>query len=231
MGYGEARPGEGFVRIGIGILKKESEKEYRWNKTYTLLDHGTWDVVRGPDWIEFKQTLNSSFGYAYVYTKRIELKKNEPGFRLIHTLKNTGEKLIETDQFNHNFFTIDRQPVGLNFTVQFPFTCRTESDLKGLAQIDQNTVRFLEPLDKKTVSMKLEGYDSSATDNQVEVINKSTGAGVRVRGDQPLHKIIFWARDTAVCPELYIWISVPPGKEKSWTSDYTLFLNRNSPSP
>ena len=226
LGYDEAKPGDGFIRLGVGILEKEDEKEYQNFKTYHILDNGIWFVDQGPDWIEFRHTLTSDFGYAYVYTKRIELKKDEPGFLLIHTLENTGEKLIETDLFNHNFFTLDRQPTGPDFTVQFPWACRTENDLKGLVQLDQNTMRFLEPFfDGKSIWMELEGYGPDAADHQVEVINRKTGAGVRVCTDLPLYKMVFWARETTLCPEDYIWISVQPGKKQTWVSDYTLFLN------
>lgn len=34
LGYKEAKPGEGFIRIGVGILEKEAEAEYQWTKTY-----------------------------------------------------------------------------------------------------------------------------------------------------------------------------------------------------
>ncbi|MCU0858398.1 MAG: hypothetical protein MUC65_08370 [Pontiellaceae bacterium] len=231
LGYAEARPGEGFIRIGIGILEKEDEKEYQCFKTYKIINHGVWAVEQGTDWIEFTHTLASSFGYAYVYTKRIELKNDEPGFKLIHTLKNTGRKHIETDQFNHNFFTIDDQPTGPDFTIRFPWICRTENNLNGLATLDQNTLRFLESLSGgKSIWMELNGYGRDAADHQVEVFNRKTGAGVRVRGEQPLHKAVFWARETTACPELYTWISVPPGQEQTWTSDYILFLNENESS-
>jgi len=229
LGYTEAASGEGFIRIGVGILKKEVEAAYQWNKTYTILDHGVWAITQGADWIEFKQTLTSSFGYAYVYTKRIELKKDAPGFKLIHILKNTGEKLIETDQFNHNFFTLDQQPTGPDFTVKFPFSFQTTSGIKGLAEIDKNTLRFLEPFNERSIWMQIEGYGKDASDHQTEVVNKKTGAGVRVVGDQPLHKVVFWSRESTVCPELYVWISVKPGEEQTWTADYTLFIESDAP--
>lgn len=225
LGYEDALPGEGFIRIGVGILQKEDEPAYQCFKTYKILDNGIWTVKQGADWIEFTHTVNSSFGYAYVYTKRIELNRDAPGFRLIHRLKNTGEKRIETDQFNHNFFTIDLQATGPDFTVRFPWACRTTNDLKGLVEIQNDTLHFLEPFStKQSIWMTLDGYGSASADHQVEVFNRKTGAGVTVKADVPLHKVVFWARDTTLCPELYVWISVLPGQEQSWTADYSLIV-------
>jgi len=226
LGYAEAKPGESFIRIGVGILEKGDEKEYQWTKTYKIIDHGKWKTRKGKDWIEFRHTVNSDFGYGYVYTKRIELKKEEPGFRIVHTLKNTGEKVIETDQFNHNFFTLNRQQTGPGFTVEFPFAFTTEDNLKGLVEIDDNTLSFIKYLDDNSVWMELQGYSADALDHQVTVTNNRTGAGVTLHVDKPIYRMAFWACETAVCPENFILISVDPEEEERWVSDYTLFVNK-----
>ena len=130
LGYQEAEPGTGFIRIGVGILKKLDEPEYKWMHTYEILDHGHWNVEQGKDWISFTHEISSDFGYSYIYKKTIRLK-NE-GFVIEHLLRNTGEKAIETDQFNHNFFMIDGAKSGPGFRIAFPFSILTEDDPKGL---------------------------------------------------------------------------------------------------
>ena len=37
-------------------------------------------------------------------------------------MKNTGRKVIETNQYNHNFFVIDHEVVGPDVVVKFAFT-------------------------------------------------------------------------------------------------------------
>lgn len=44
LGYREAKPGEGFVRIGVGLLEKPDEPSYRGTHTYRVLDSGNWVV-------------------------------------------------------------------------------------------------------------------------------------------------------------------------------------------
>lgn len=221
LGYSEAEPGEGFIRIGVGVLEKQDEAEYQWNETYPVLDHGTWDIEKGDDWISFTHTLRSDLGYGYVYTKTIRLK--EDGFRILHRLKNTGEKPIETDQFNHNFFMIDGERSGTAFEVQFPYDITTESDPKGLVELEGRSLRFTEDLDNNNIWLELTGYGSTPDDHRVTVINHKSGAGVTFSVDRPLYRMVFWACETTLCPENFIWISVPPGKEEAWVSDYTLF--------
>jgi hypothetical protein len=220
LGYEEATPGQGFIRIGVGLLEKQDEQEYQWKKTYPVLDYGRWDLEQGKDWISFTHTISSELGYGYAYTKTIRLK--EDGFMILHRLKNTGEKPIETDQFNHNFFMMDGERSGTAFEVNFPFEATTESDLKGLVELEGNSLRFIKDLQDTSVFMDLKGFGESMDDHRVRVTNHRSGAGVEFTVNKPLYRMVFWACETTLCPENFIWISIPPGQEEEWISDYTL---------
>ncbi|GAB5409344.1 MAG: hypothetical protein BalsKO_17090 [Balneolaceae bacterium] len=58
-------------------------------------------------------------GYTYILFKKIELLEN--GFLVSYTLENTGEKDIITDEYTHNFLSINNQPVSPNYALSFPF--------------------------------------------------------------------------------------------------------------
>ena len=221
LGFEEAAAGESFIRIGVGILEKEAA-EYEWTKTFKVLDHGKWTVDQGEDWISFTHEINSDFGYAYEYKKIIQLKSD--GFAIGHQLVNKGDRLIETDQFNHNFFVIDGETSGPAFTVSFPYDIATEDDLKDLMQIKANELHFKQEFRDTSLFMTLTGYTDQVADHQVTVLNNRTGAGVKFSVDQPIHRMCFWACETTLCPENFIWISVAPGASMEWTSDYTLFV-------
>ena len=222
LGYEEAQPGEGFVRIGVGILEKPDEEAYQSFDTYIILDHGEWSVLTGKDWVEFIHKLDSDFGYGYVYTKKIELTKKTPGFVISHTLKNTGSKKIETDQYNHNFFMIDGEATGPNIEVSFPYAVSCENDLKGLLHIEKDKFVIDQTFENNFVWMELEGYGDSAADHGFTVRNKKTGAVVRMSMDRPLYRMTFWANPVTYCPENCLWISVEPGKRFSWKARYDL---------
>ena len=224
LGYEEAKPGEGFVRIGVGILEKEDEPEYNWMKTYKILDHGQWTIDHGKDWISFIQRIQTDFGYAYTYTKTIRLKND--GFAIEHNLENLGEKPIETDQFNHNFFMIDGQKSGTAFQISFPYEIQSEDDPKGYLELKGRDMTFIKDIERGDhVFLTLEGYGEKVADHQIKVVNRESGAGVSFSVDKPLHRMVFWACETTLSPENFIWISVKPGEKESWTSEYKLFIN------
>jgi len=222
LGYREAVPGGKFIRIGIGVIEKPNESSYRWNETYTILDHGKWMIDKRKDWISFTHVLGSDIGYGYIYKKTVRLKND--GFAIEHQLKNTGEKTIETDQFNHNFFMIDNEQSGPSFSVSFPFAISTEHDLKGIMEARGNELVFLKDLGENSVYMVLDGYGKDVEDHQFTVVNNKSGAGVTCSVDKPLTRMVFWTMKTTVCPENSVRIFVEPGQEQEWTSYYTLFV-------
>ncbi|NQU86257.1 MAG: hypothetical protein HQ541_10895 [Mariniphaga sp.] len=226
LGYDEAKVGGEFMRIGIGLLEKQKDAPYVWNQTYKIFDHGEWKVNIGKDWIEFQHQLNSKAGWGYIYTKRIALMKEKPGFSIEHILENTGLKTIETDQFNHNFFVIDGDTTGPDFRVEFPFNITSADGLQDrqkAAKIEKKQLLFNKMLSRGSVWMDLKGFGSEVTDHQFKIVNEKTGAGVQLNGDKPLHRLVFWATTKTLCPENYVYLNIEPGNSESWTSEYTLF--------
>lgn len=221
LGYDEAKIGDEFIRIGVGILEKDDE-EYDWIKTYKIVDHGKWKIDQGIDWISFTHEIQSDIGYSYIYEKVIQLKNN--GFKLIHTLKNIGTKRIMTDQFNHNFFRIDEGQTGTGFTVELPYKISTINTINGKLKIKENTLHFLENLNDESVFLQITGFGMHEKDNQFIVTNNSTGASVSCKIDKPQSDMVFWAIKSTLCPEPSIEISVDPGKDEKWISDYTFHI-------
>ena len=224
LGYAEAKPGETFIRIGVGVVRKPEEPQYRTFNTYEILDHGKWSVKKGSNWIEFTHQLADKTGYAYVYRKRMRLDKSKPEMVIEHSLKNTGKKAIETSQYNHNFFVIDGQPTGPDAVVKFVFEPRATRDLKGMASVGSRQLTYTRELEKgQSVFTEIEGYGSTAKDYDFRIEQRKAGAGVHITGDQPINKIVFWSIRTTLCPEPYITMNVAPGAESKWKINYRFY--------
>jgi hypothetical protein len=226
VGYDEAKPGETFIGIGVGVLRKPRERAYQSFRLYDIVDGGKWTVKTKNDRVEFTQVLHDSTGYAYVYTKTVRLIKGKPQLVLEHSLKNTGQKAIETDVFDHNFPVVDKEPTGPNMKTIFPFNVQAEGKGWGvLAKTNGNEINFLRELDKKeqVYSPGLLGYGNTAKDYDFKVQNQKTGAGMRITSDQPLEKLVYWACSTTACPEPYIKLNVLPGKEMKWNINYEFY--------
>jgi hypothetical protein len=157
-----------------------------------------------------------------VYTKTVRLVPNQPELVLEHVLKNTGNTTLETNVMNHNFFVIDEQRTGADFTVEFPYPVSANTDDATSASINGNNIVLEagDPSGKKFFLENIRGFSAAAADYHFTVKNTKTKAAVTVTSDQPIEKMNFWASVKTVCPEPYIHVKVEPGKEFRWSIHY-----------
>jgi hypothetical protein len=245
LGYETAKPGGHFIAIGIGALTRIDAKPYGPFRYYPIANPGKWTIKAGSDRVAFVHRLSDS-GYAYTYTKTVRLVKGKAELVLEHQLRNTGQKTIETDVYDHNLFLIDHQPTGPGLAISFPFGLSGTqerritsgmnkaatgeagttnlADTAAIALIRDSQIVFLRrPAGKEDVYTVLSGYGDSAKDYAIRIENHHTGAGMRITSDQPLSKLVFWASATTACPEAYVHISLQPGETFSWSIFYQFY--------
>lgn len=225
LGYSEAKVGGNFVRIGIGALRKDRDAKFERFGRYTVVDPGKWTILKKKDRIRFRQDLkDASSGYAYRYEKTVRLIAGKPQMRIEHRLTNTGKKRIETQTYNHNFFVIDGSPTGPDLSVRFGFDAKAKTDVAPLAAMDGSRLIYKSELQAgQTVMSEFTGFGNGAKDYQFVVENRKSGAGVKITGDQPLSKVIFWSIRKVLSPEPYIAMSIGPGESFRWSIDYDFY--------
>lgn len=226
LGYADAKPGDTFMKIGVGLLRKPDDKNYAFGKYYEIVDQGIWNVSKHKGYIDFTHTISSPTGYAYVYRKTVKLTKGKPELVLEHSLKNTGTLPIETSAYDHNFFIIDKQPTGPTVNIEFPFDVKGEGKGFGSTILAQGKqLVYSRELEKKeqVYSADLQGFGSTSASYDIRIENQKTGAGVRITSDQPLQKLVYWACATTSCPEPYIQLKAAPGQEVKWKIAYEFY--------
>lgn len=224
LGFAEAKPGETFVKIGVGVLRKPDTEPYTFARTYDLVNPGKWVSRPESDRVEFIQDLEDDSGYSYHYEKTVRLLRNKPELVLEHKLTNRGKRTIETDVYDHDFYVIDGTPTGPGFAVKFVFAPKAESDFKGLAEIRGNDLVYLKTLEgKESAASFLKGFGPSVKDYDIRVENSTSKAGVRQIGNRPISAMNFWSIRTTVCPEAYIHIKVNPGQSMRWAIHYQFY--------
>lgn len=223
VGYDEIKPGESFVKIGVGFVRKPNDLPYNFATYYPIVDGGRWNTKVEENQVQFEHILKGT-EYAYDYIKTVKLVKNKPIMVLSHTFKNTGTKTIETSVFDHNFLVMDKQPTGPGFVLTFPLkpTEQLNARMQEYAKLQDNQLIFLKDLDRRNVYFKdLTNGDGAAYSLKVE--NHNTGAGVKIIGDKRISKLAFWSASKTVCPEPYINIKVEPGKTFTWNITYEYY--------
>ncbi|MEO6328063.1 MAG: hypothetical protein ABIO55_03990 [Ginsengibacter sp.] len=226
VGYDEAKVGEPFLKIGIGMVTKPQEPKYFIATPYQLVNGGTWKIKKKNDHVEFTQTLTAK-EYSYVYSKKVQLVKGKPEMVLSHALKNTGKKIIETNVYDHNFFMMDNTPIGPHYIVKFPFNLTGEvQGTDNFGKLQDNSIMYQKELSKNQhlYYHSLQGYSDDAKDYDISIENHKTGAAVRITSDQPLSKLVFWSAPKTLCPEPYIHIKINSGETFKWNINYQFYI-------
>jgi len=182
--------------------------------------------IRVMRWVEVWRTEQEANGYGYSYLKQIAFEEEGATIRIIHRLKNTGEKRIVTDFYNHNFFNVDGDPVGPNYSFVFPFEPKAK-DLKGkfgeLVELKDKEFRFKDKVPSGDFVMAgIAGFDPLMLGTR-RFEMRHIPSGIRVKADHsyPFAKFNVWGIKTTICPEPYMAIDLKPGDEMHWTITYT----------
>jgi len=231
LGFDEAKVGGTFIKIGVGVLRKDSA-EYSYVKQYEIVDTGKWAVKTHGDSFEFAQELTeSTTGYGYIYRKTVRLVAGKPEMVLEHSLKNTGRRAIHSSVYNHNFLVLDHQPPGPDFSLTLPYQIHSpQPPHKDLAAIRGNQVVYLKALaNQDVVSTPMLGFSDSPKDNTIRIENRRVGAGMLIRGNRPLSHMNLWSIRTALAVEPFVAMTIEPGNEFTWEVSYQYYTLAPNP--
>jgi hypothetical protein len=222
LGYNEAKPGELFLKPGVGVLRRVDDSPYRFGFVYPLVDPGKWTVSVKKHSVTFTQKLKGPLGYAYIYQKKLTI--DGPVMTLDHSLKNTGTRAITTDVYDHDFFIFDGHTTSAGITIRFPFKPEPETPLGDAVEIEGNNITYKEDLKpRQTVAGYIKGYSTNASSYDFTVEDTKTKVGVEQSSDSPISRFYLWSIRTTVSPEAYIHLDVPPGKTSHWKIHYRFF--------
>lgn len=229
IGYDEAKPGEAFLKPGVGILKRIDNQPYSGHTIYPILDGGTWTIPKmSRTSITFRQVLKGRDGWAYVYEKTLTLDANGTGMTLDHSFRNTGQKAIDTKVYDHDFITFDEQPAGPDVVMRLPFVPKPANPLDSPLKIVGRELHFTTAMvPGQPASTAFTGYSDRVSDYDITVENLRTKVGVEQTSDTPISRAYFWTNGKAACPEIYIHESAEPGRTAHWKLHYRFFAPGN----
>ena len=223
IGFNEAGMGGKFLKIGVGILKRDTDP-YIFVHSYPVLNEGTRGYSATKTSVRLTQKLNDKeTGWGYSYVKTVKLIPGKAQMQIEHVLTNTGKKDIDTSVYCHNFLSLSEGNENVELTA--PFTLVAGKPLAAdAASVNGKTLKYLRAVKEgESVTSPFTGFGSSASDYDFKVVNTKTGFGQRIRADQPLSQINFWSIRTTFSWEPYIAISLKPGQTKRWTYTYDYF--------
>jgi len=223
LGYNDAKPGDTFLKIGVGVLRRPDDTPYDHFKLYEVVDPGKWKTDVTPTAVEFTQQVNDpATGYGYEYRKTVRLAGSGPELAIEHSFRNTGRKPISSRVYNHNFLVLDGQAPGPDLKISVPFDIASPKPPDAtLAEIRGKEIVYRKTLQgQERVMTDMNGFGAAASDYDLTIRNTKTGAGVRVNADRPLARLMLWSIRAVLSAEPFVEFAVGPGETYTWKLNY-----------
>lgn len=215
------KPGDTFVKPGVGLLLRPDDKPYDWFRLYQIADEGQREVSVSDSEIVFRHILKG----IYSYEKRIVLLSGD-SMKISHRMTWEDTRPLEGYSYNHNFFTFSGIPVGSGRKIDFPYTptgnWRSEYDNVALVG---HGIRFSAPVVPPSVYMGNLHSMEGATPYSFRISESDSSEGtmhsVNVYGSRPVNHVVFWANPRVACVEPYLPIRLGKGESIEWDIMYT----------
>jgi hypothetical protein len=222
LGFDEAEIGGWFHKIGVGLLKKE-DTEYMFSKAYEIRP-GIFEVTAKPNRLCISCKSQTMNGYAYVLRKEIRLY--DSSFTIKYHLLNTGEKVIKTNEYVHNFIAINKDLIGSNYILKFPFQLKPAVfgetvNPKKKVVIGLNDVKFNGPPQEQFFFSNLSGSEN--VNAEWELSNLESNIGFGEKGNFHTSKVNLWGWNHVISPELFFDIAIQPGESTEWIRTYNVY--------
>ncbi|PWE00147.1 hypothetical protein [Marinilabilia rubra] len=215
IGYDETKVGKFFPKIGVGMLRKENNKEYDFFNKYDCLPFEF--ATDADDWSVTFKCINRFEQYAFLLKKTVTLTEN--GLVIDYQLENRGKVEFNTSEYVHNFISPGKRNLSdeLQLTIgkaidgkQFskglnPNDCLSYSGNKITWKNTPMSDFFFENISEP----KEEGFNW-------RLINKDLNVSISETVDFKPEKINLWGRAHVVSPELFKTINLKPGKTERW---------------
>ncbi len=223
VGYESCAVGSDFPKIGIGLLNKKSSEPYNFFENYSISPYSFSHIVKKNS-AEFICITNEKDEYTFRLNKKIRLKEDK--FFIEYELSNFGNKPIITNEYVHNFISINNRYVDKRYKLTFPFKIITTGfeecvNPGNVVKIQDNSITWNSMPENQFFFGKVNaGYSGKGMWTLVDLEEK---IGISESADFDIQKMNLWGATHVISPEIFFEINLLPGKSLRWKRTYSVF--------
>ena len=216
----EAPMGGQFPKFGVGLLTKTLEGRYVFHHKYPCEPFDvSFEATESA--VMFDTAPKECLGYAVRHTKRVEAVAN--ALTMTMTVENVGARPIAFGEYCHNFITINRLPLGPDYELSMPVTSQDgKAAQSGVALTGKrHGVGFLGYSNAASMFI-IDGSEvTSPAPFTWTLTHRQTPASISEAVSVLPSRIMVWAIDHIISPEIVCNLEVAPGESVSWTRCWT----------
>ncbi|MCL2055727.1 MAG: hypothetical protein FWH02_00735 [Oscillospiraceae bacterium] len=231
---GDVRAGEKFPKFGTGLLTQiEDNAPYRMFADYELEAYPI-TAETGADFARFCHDIPLCMDTGAKIYREASVRDNM--LTIYTTIENTGARVLQLAEYNHNFLSIDGLPVGPGYLLHIPFDGTLEKIAQcGFTQKSRGEVipGLMLPQENKTIAWG-KGMDGRTFFKETEspdilpmaryfwkLTHENSPASVEETVSFAPRRFALWGIEHCICPEVFVGIYVKPGEKQSWSRTWT----------
>ncbi len=216
-GFHEAAVGDGYLKIGVGVLRKQ-EKHYRFERPQEIIERAVTTFSFANEKAVFSQSCDGINGYAYSLSSTVTLQHN--AIVIDHKLTNTGRRAFNTENYAHNYLSFDGSRTGPGYTITFPYEV-SEPAVEPLRRVEKGMLAYVDFVDE-TVNHNVPYPSDHTGANSFAVHHLESGMKIEAVTSVPGTKTFLNSTSAYLSPEQFITISLEPGQHAEWKRTYRL---------
>jgi len=223
-GFSSTEAGDYFLKLGVGDLLRPNDAPYDFFYPYQYNPMSFKFAIKDSATICFKTISNLVNGFQTVYNKVISINKNL--LTIDYYLMNIGDKSFTTEEYCHNFLSIDHEGITADNKLEFNFDLHREQfaafvDPDNTMTVGKNAISWKnKPVNDLFISELSGKTPQWAT---WKLTNSHAGVGVCEEINFEAAKVNLWGNGHVVSPELFFRVNLLPGEETRWQRRYTFF--------
>lgn len=217
IGYDDAKPGEKFHKLGTGLLTRPDESNYFFFDKYKVTPYPI-TIESDSKHVRFEIEPVKCGDYAVHMIKEVSVDEN--AMIIKYSLKNVGSKPIQTEEYCHNFISIDNNPTGPDYVLKFPYPAKSEKT-PDVLNVSGNEISWnKQPENDFHIIL---GSFKQVENHTWELLHKPSGVGIREISTFPIQEVAVWGKGHVISPEVFIAVDIAPGQTQSWERVYEFF--------
>lgn len=216
LAFAETGDGGEFIKIGVGVLKRDRPGDYRFQHPYARLENFPVRVAVGPGDLRVMQRSREVHGYRYDYIKAYRID-DEGGLTIGYALTNSGRRRFQFEHYNHNFFSVKLGGGPKHFRFEAPVALPPPPE--GWLLLSDRVARWCgEEVFERGKFWRIP-LDPPVADHSL-TLSFDRGYTVRMAGSSAVVRLAIWMEREAICPELFSHFTLEPGETARWTRTY-----------
>lgn len=222
---GDCQDGTHYPKLGVGLIPIEHTPYHFWGR-YEGIDAFEVEWGATDDQIMFRTIAKPCEGYAVEEVKIVTVKNNQ--IFMETQIMNVGTKAIDTEEYCHNFLSLDGMALGRDYELMLPIIKQQPrrrlmncNDERGCFCGIPGGVGFCEMA--AVASMLIFPDEEINKEINASWTMYHHGAGISVSEEDsfPASWVGIWATDHILSPEIKHRISIKPGEKDTFTRCWT----------